>query len=244
MAVKQILEKFHLYALARDIKGIGTFIKYQIIRKFGLVDRQILANYLQQNKIRKLHIGCGENLLSGWLNSDLDALGTILSIDATKPFPIENNEFDYVFSEHMIEHIPYAEGLLMLTECFRILKNEGIIRISTPNLPFLIDLYQKDKSNQQIEYIKWSTDDFIPEVGCYMDTFVINNFMRDWGHHFIYDEKTLRLSLEKAGFVNITRCDLNQSEYAVFKNMENEQRLPAGFLRLETISIEGQKTAK
>jgi predicted SAM-dependent methyltransferase len=241
-AIKKALQKFHLHALVRAILDIGLLLKYQIVRKFGLVDRQIVVNYLKQNEIRKLHIGSGENNLSGWLNSDRGPeLKNVLNLDATEPFPLDPNEFDYVFSEHMIEHISYSEGLLMLNECFRVLRKNGTIRISTPNLPFLIDLYKEDKSNLQLEYIKWSTDNFITDVDCYEDTFVINNFVRDWGHQFIYDEKTLRMSLEKAGFTNITRYDLNQSEHDSLKNLENEDRLPAGFLRLETISLEGTK---
>jgi predicted SAM-dependent methyltransferase len=240
--IKQALKTSPLYPLAKEIKILGQALKYQAIRKFGSIDRQLLVDYLNQNEIRKLHIGCGFNPLDGWLNSDYKpAPFNILRLDATQPFSIENNEFDYVFSEHMIEHISYSEGLLMLTECFRILRKNGTIRVSTPNLPFLIDLYKNEKSNQQIEYIKWATDNFITETDYYDDTFVINNFVRDWGHRFIYDEKTLRSSLEKAGFTKITRCDLNQSEKNSLRNLENEERMPAGFLKLETLILEGKK---
>ena len=72
-------------------------------------------------------------------------------------------------------------------------------------------------------------------------TFVINNFMRDWGHLFIYDEKILRYSLEIAGFENITKCDLNNSEVDALRNLENEKRVPEGFLQLESLTLEGTK---
>jgi len=62
-----------------------------------------------------------------------------------------------------------------------------------------------------------------------------------WGHSFIYDEKILRFSLEDAGFANITRCDLSKSEHAALTDMENEQRMPDGFLRLESLILEGTK---
>ena len=241
-AVGQVLKTFHLDPLARDILEIGKLLKFQTRRKFGLLDRQIVVEYLKRNDIRKLHIGCGDNILSGWLNSDYyPHSAAILHLDATKTFPLGNNEFDYIFSEHMIEHISYSQGLLMLTECFRVLKEEGTIRLSTPDLSFLIDLYKDDKSNLQKEYIKWATDTFIRDVQYYEDTFVINNFMRHWGHLFIYDEKTLRSSLEKAGFTRVTRCALNQSEDDSLRNLENEKRIPEGFLRLETITLEGRK---
>ena len=141
----------------------------------------------------------------------------------------------------MIEHISYSNGLAMLRECHRILRNNGKIRISTPNLQFLIDLYKDNKSKLQREYIKWAIDSFIKSAPCYDDTFVINNFVRDWGHLFIYDEKTLRSSLEKAGFTKIIRCDLNESKDETLRNLENEKRMPKGFLKLESVTLEGTK---
>src|SRR4030095_12453732 len=133
---------------------------------------------------------CGDHLLDGWLNADLfPRSAMVLHLDATGPFPFGDEEFDYVFSEHMIEHISYAQGLHMLSECYRILRKNRKIRISTPNLAFLIDLYKERKSDLQNEYIKWATDEFISFAPGYTDTFVINNFVRDWGHRFIYDEK-------------------------------------------------------
>ena len=240
--VGQILRTFHLDPLARSILEIERLLKIQTRKKFRFVGRQIVKEYLKQNDIRKLHIGCGGKILSGWLNSDYyPQSADILYLDATKPFPIGNNEFDYVFSEHMIEHISYSQGLLMLAECFRILKDKGTVRISTPDLLFLIDLYKDDKSDLQKEYINWATDNHIKYAHYYDDTFVINNFMRDFGHLFIYDEKTLRSSLGKAGFTNVRRCTLNQSEDDSLRNLEKVKRIPEKFLRLETITLEGRK---
>jgi predicted SAM-dependent methyltransferase len=205
-------------------------------------DRPLVKRYLSQNAIRKLHIGCGGNVLDGWLNADYDPHSeTILRLDAAHQFPLDNDTFDYVFSEHVIEHIPYSQGVLMLAECFRILREHGTIRISTPDLSFLIDLHKGKKSHLQKRYVKWATDNFIKGAPYYDDAFVINNFVRDWGHLFIYDEKTLRSSLNKAGFTRVTRCDLSQSTDAALRNLENEKRMPKGFLRLETFTLEGRK---
>ncbi len=239
--IKRFLQDTHLLPLLKAFINLGKLLRYQVHRRFGAVDRQVLTNYLQQNQVRKLHIGCGFNMIDGWLNSDYQPYPTdTLRLDATKTFPIESNQFDYIFSEHMIEHLEYAGGSSMLKECFRVLRKNGTIRVSTPDLPFLIDLYRSDKSAQQIEYIKWATDNFVPDTD-YDDVFVINNFMRAWGHTFIYDEKTLRSAMEKAGFANITRCALNQSGEAAFRDLENETRLPPGFLKMETLTLEGKK---
>jgi predicted SAM-dependent methyltransferase len=237
------IQQSALYPLAKDIKAIGKSLKYQIHRQFGRVDLQLVDHYLQQHDVRKLHIGCGPHLLDGWLNSDYQAIPRdILEIDATKTFPIASNKFDYVFTEHMIEHILYPQGLSMLSECFRILRKNGTIRVSTPDLQFAVSLYQSQKTDPQKEYIKASINHFIAEeTHGNDDVFVINNLFRAWGHQFIYDEQTLRNSLEKAGFKNIVRCDLGQSSKTHLQKIENESRLPLGSFQPETLTLEGEK---
>src|SRR5258706_5700451 len=126
--------------------------------KVGVANRNLLGAYLNEHRTAKLHIGCGDNLLDGWLNTDLLAeTANVLCCAVTEPFPFVNNQFDYIFSEHVIEHMPHSKGSLMLKECFRVLKPNGKIRISTPDLAFLIDLYNNQKSDLQESYIKWTT---------------------------------------------------------------------------------------
>jgi len=216
-------------------------IPWHFMRNFGRVDTVIIQSYLARRETKKLHIGCGGNILGDWLNSDFfPQSDRILHLDVTKTFPFSNDTFDCIFNEHLIEHIPYSDGLSMLSECRRVLRKAGKIRISTPNLQFLIDLYRDDKSELQKEYIKWATDRFI-NAPYYDDTFVINNFVRNWGHLFIYDEKTLRASLEKVGFTQIVRCNLNESKDESLLNLENDKRMPEGFLQLESVTLEGTK---
>ncbi len=207
-------------------------------------DEKTTSKYFKENKIYKLQIGCGNNLLEGWLNADLrPPLDGAIHLDATKQFPFEDSTFDYIFSEHMIEHINYQEGINMLSECYRILKPGGKIRISTPDLSFLFELHKSSKSEVQSEYLKWSFDVYnIPEVSSNIqDTMIINNFVRDWGHKFIYDQKTLNCSLEKIGFTDSQKYSLCESEDKQLQGLENINRMPHDFLKLETMVFEGTK---
>jgi predicted SAM-dependent methyltransferase len=130
----------------------------------------------------------------------------------------------------------------MLSECLRVLKPLGVLRLSTPDLDFLIDLRRPDKSPLQREYIRWAVETTMRNVpDTTNETFVINNFVRDWGHTFIYDEKTLRQSLQLAGFRDLRKCDLQESSVECLRNLENETRMPPGFLRLESMVIEATK---
>jgi len=190
--------------------------------------------------ITKLQIGCGGNPREGWLNTDLEPVSEdVAQLDVTKPFPFPSNDFDFIFSEHLIEHVTYPEGVAMLKECYRVLRPGGTVRISTPDLEFVLSLYSPVVS--QHKYIEWATQLFIKDAPYAHPTFVINNFVRNWGHTFIYDEDVLADVLCNAGFSQIVRCELCKSQHQELRDLENEKRLPAGYLAMETLTLEGTK---
>jgi predicted SAM-dependent methyltransferase len=237
--IKHALKKIHLYDFVQFY-----LIHIRLLKRIACgTDNRIIKRYLSVNGVKKLQIGSGENFLEGWINSDIDPCSdNKIYLDASKSFPFEDSTFDYVFSEHMIEHITYQEGFNMLSECYRILIPGGKIRVATPDLQFLFELYKLNKSELQNEYIKWSVKKSnIPGVTAFADTFVINKFFSGWEHKFIYDEKALRYTLLKIGFTGIKKCHLNESDDELLRGLENENRMPAGFLELETIVLEGTK---
>jgi len=188
----------------------------------------------------KLNIGAGDHPLPGWWNTDLNPChSSIMQLDATKRFPFNDGIFERVFSEHMIEHVPYAAGFSMLQECYRVLEPGGRIRISTPDLDFLFNLGTRGEKIDR-DYISWACRIFNPGDPVSAVT-VINNFMRAWGHQFIYDRMALSGALIGAGFVKITSHGIQQSDDPEFRNLENDSRMPPGFLALETMTLEGDK---
>src|SRR5687768_11548268 len=117
----------------------------------------VIESYLSRPGARKLHLGCGGNILGGWLNADLEPNSPdIARIDVTQRLPFEDTCFDYVFSEHLIEHLSYPQGLQLLSESHRVMRPGGRVRISTPDLAFLVGLYTANKSHLQMSYIAWS----------------------------------------------------------------------------------------
>ena len=55
--------------------------------------------------------------------------------------PFENNTFDIVISNHVIEHVPNQK--LHLSEIYKVLKNNGILYLATPNKFWVIDPHHK-----------------------------------------------------------------------------------------------------
>lgn len=242
IASNTFLQKYHIYPFAKEGAKALICLSYPLRRRLGAVDRRIISEYMARHEVRKLHIGCGDNRLEGWLNSDyFPSSPALLNLDATGKFPFPDASFDFIFSEHMIEHVPYSGGLNMLTEAHRVLRKGGVLRISTPDLAFLLALFQEHKSELQQEYIAHETNTFIADAPGYSETFVFNRFVRSWGHTFIYDEKTLRAAMQTAGFHDLERCELRQSKHAPLRDIENRSRVPEQFLRLETMTIEATK---
>ena len=184
-------------------------------RKPGAAARAI-GNYLATHPVRKLHLGAGLRSMPGWLGTDIAPRSdAVVHLDATAPFPIADDTFDYVFSEHMIEHMSWHAGRAMLEECHRVLKPGGTVRVATPDLAVLLALYGKERGQERDaaaeRYLRWIVDRALPGIPAYRASFVINNAFRAWGHQFLYDDELLGEAMREAGFTNVRRCAYGES---------------------------------
>jgi predicted SAM-dependent methyltransferase len=209
--------------------------------------RQALKNYLATSGINKLQLGSGFAAPAGWLGTDIAPQSDgVVYLDATKPFPFEDETFDYVHSEHMIEHISWHEGLFMLRECRRVLKPGGTIRIATPDLEVLLGLYKrKEDSSLDEKYIKWITDTFMVGLNNYKASFVINNAFRNWGHQFLYDGELMEMAMRETGFTNIRRCSMGESDDENLRGIESHgmNAVDEELVAFETMVFEGDCAA-
>lgn len=70
--------------------------------------------------------------------------------DMTKPFTSFNDEsVDYIYVGQAIEHLnPIFQAPQFLKECFRMMKKNAILRMTTPDLDKLLDAYKKNEMNK------------------------------------------------------------------------------------------------
>jgi len=165
----------------------------------------LISSYLSSHAVKKLQIGAGgAKGFDDWLNTDIEPQAGEAYLDATKPFPIPDGVLSYIFSEQVFEHLSYRDGLSMLRESQRTLKPGGKIRITTPNLLRLMQLFQDNKTDEQKTYLDGTlTGGYWPEPlprTISPAAVILNYEMRSFGHKFLYDPQTLRQSLEIAGF--------------------------------------------
>ena len=126
------------------------------------------------------------------------------------------------------------------TDYFPDEKPGGRLRISTPSMEALIEVYQDPLKPAHAAYIDYHRDHWFTGPLA-TPAMLFNNFYRNWGHLTIYDEATLRASLERAGFVSIAPVTLGESSVEALRGMENEKRMPAGLLKLHTLAFEAEK---
>ena len=233
-----------LVAIARGFRfGVEHYQRVRRLENWHRDRAEVFKTYLESHSLRKLQIGTQEHILRGWLNTDLLPVdGRVAFMDATKPFPFANETFDYIFWEHCIEHISFAEALSALRECHQVLKPGGRVRLATPNLNNILHLCSASRSGIEERYLRWYIDTFTPEFASYEPGFVVNNTFRLWGHQFIYDPSTLTIALNRAGFGGICWFAEGKSEDENLRDLElHGRRVGEEMSRVETMIAEAAR---
>ncbi len=158
----------------------------------------------------KIHLGCGPHHLDGWINIDNQPYSSVDRVlDVTREFPFENVSF--IFGEHFVEHLQYRQALTLLRECRRALRDDGVLRLSTPNLDWVWASHYRRVLNDEEQI-----------AGC----FALNRAFRGWGHQFLYNFGTLAATLRDAGFAKVVRCQYGESTHPELRGLEAHERNP------------------
>jgi SAM-dependent methyltransferase len=99
----------------------------------------------------KLNLGCGYEILNGYLNVDLNAFHhPDLVADVTNLKILPSNYYTEILAHDILEHIERTKTKNVLAEWNRLLIPGGLIRIRAPNLIGLLSLFSK-KDYQEIK---------------------------------------------------------------------------------------------
>jgi predicted SAM-dependent methyltransferase len=180
---------------------------------------------LPQSDLR-VNLGCGYRPVKGWINVDR-ARGPEVEVvwDLTTGLPFPDSSCTAIFSEHVIEHVTKEDAAKLICECYRVLQDGGVLRLSTPDAELFLRSYTGDQ--------KFLAQ---PEFSQAIETPIdrINYMMREYGQHlWSYDEELLTLMLKRAGFETIIRQRFGLSAHPHMNNMD------FGAREFESLYLEG-----
>ncbi len=221
------------------------------------------------NDMRRLNIGGGarkhRHRMSGW--DVLDKSGTKynyppkwltydIDLETLEPWAIPDNIYDVVYSGHTIEHIPNSSLPHVLSECHRVLKAGGLIRIQVPDavhfwesarggrkeeLWKLLDMVATSLTNNNL--VDWG------QAAVDLDRMTYNQFCEHYcclacdvenpsagGHRNWFDYDKLDRAIAEAGFVSLRRAKPHDSECPEMRTHKFDRLIPD-----QSIYIEARK---
>jgi predicted SAM-dependent methyltransferase len=227
--------------------------------------------------VERLNLGCGPNPPSGWVNLDgswnawffnhphlrrvLVTVGLIsghetqwhvrpVVHDLKKPLPFKGNTFSCIYASHVLEHLYLVEGQSLLSECKRVLKPGGVLRLVVPDLHSMVVEYMQRRSDGTTAVCgdKSAADHLnerlgfrsaVPPKGKFLTKFYAT--WKDFhSHKWMYDSDSLVRYLKLAGFQQVSEKKFLSSEIPGIEEVEREERVLNG----AGICIEGKKTER
>lgn len=170
--------------------------------------------------MRKVQLGTGGNVLEGWENYDYP------EIDVTKPLPFENDSIDFLFMEHLIEHLTHIQALTLFHECFRVLKAQGIVRVIVPDVCQIA----KEADKHYYEFLQF-----------YKLGSPVHNIVCNHTHQSAWTRDMLRVFLVDAGF-GVEDAVLYSSVHKELDNIDGHGKaIGCEANNIESVAVEGTK---
>lgn len=160
----------------------------------------------------RLHVGCGTEALTDWVNIDSKPLpGVDRVLDVTAGLPFER--VATIYAEHFLEHLSLEQGLAFLGECRRVLAEDGILRLSTPNLDWVYATHYRLDAAPGAEAQRQALE----------DCFQLNRAFRGWGHQFLYNGRMLEAVLHASGFASVHFQRYGESDVPELRGLERHE---------------------
>ena len=224
---------------------IFTILYKKFIEKLEL--KKLSSNYLEQKKVgfvTNINLGSGVKWVrDGWISIDKCHEFTndkrVLAIDAIKGDLLkhfDNNSIDSIYTSHTLEHFTSGETKKVLSDCYKILRPNAIIRIVVPDLDICIEkFYEKDYEWWKNNRINPRTDNMnklkmtnylMRSIGANQNWFDINreNINTIRGTHFsTYNFDLLNKILLDIGFSKVEHLKFNKCT-EIFNGLDNREK--------------------
>ena len=145
----------------------------------------------------KLHLGCGEKKFKDFINIDIrEDVNPDVVDDISVLSEFKNESAELIYACHVLEHFGRHEYLKVLRKWSEILKSEGTLRISVPDIGKVMEMYANGMSLR-------SLTGFLYGGQTYAENY----------HYIGFDYELLKEDLENLGFKDIKKWDWKEVEH-------------------------------
>jgi len=178
--------------------------------------RMYVKNQLTKNNISRiikdrdeifLELGAGNKKgENNWVTVDMEKNCDIFW-DLSNGLPFPDQSVAMMYSSHFFEHLSYNEGQILLDECLRVLKVDGVFSICVPNASLYIKAYITPENNNKDFSTKLNHSSILTTEIDYVNYIAYMD-----GHHkYMFDENNLIHILKEKGFRNVNLREFDQN---------------------------------
>ncbi|MDJ1179450.1 methyltransferase domain-containing protein [Roseofilum sp. BLCC_M91] len=173
-----------------------------------------------------LHLGCGCINHPKFINIDIIPLPHIHYVQQIDDLSIfKDSSVDLIYASHCLEHFSHLKVYDVLQEWFRVLKKNGILRLSVPDFDCLLKIYHDNDCD--VQYILG------PLMGAQDYEY---NF-----HYTVFNEKSLKDLLLETGFKTVDCWKPGSCELTTFNDCSDFHLLVKDTYYSVSLNLEARK---
>lgn len=137
----------------------------------------------------KLHLGCGNKIIDGYVNIDCRHLPGVDRVeDITILRNYKNESVDIIYACHVLEHFSRWKFKYVLQRWYELLKPNGILRISVPDFDKVVKAYNNGSTLSSLMGFLHGGQDYAENYHYVSFNFnTINEVLSDIGFKKIYE---------------------------------------------------------
>ena len=146
----------------------------------------------------KLHLGCGNKRIEGFINIDCRYLPTVDVVENIRFLrTFKNNSVELIYASHVLEHFSRWEYKQCLRRWFEILQPGGIARIAIPDFEMICEHYMKFRDLRKLSGLLYGGQDY-----------------EENNHFWCWDSDNIKKELFEIGFSSIKKYDWKKTEHS------------------------------
>ena len=149
-------------------------------------------------ELKKLHLGCADRILDGFINIDmlpLEGVDLIENVETLESF--QDSSIDLIYASHVLEHISRKRYKDVLKRWYDLLNSGGVLRLSVPDLKKWFEYY-------------FESGDFRVLLSA-----LYGGQKDKYDYHCMgWDEKTLSEDLLEVGFKTVKKYKWQDTEHS------------------------------